>query len=251
MKQMQWSNHDHIVAGTTLRDIHSKDFNNMALHTCHDIQKVIDNRIELSKMLNISLDDWVFMNQIHGDRILKVTQQDKGKGSRRIEDAIVGVDAIYTDEKRVPIGAFHADCLVILLYEANRGIIGAIHSGWKGSVKQILNKTIDQFIAEGCDVNHIHAYFSASLSFANFEVGEEVVKLIKALPLDTTPFIKKVHGKFYFDNRGLNVQMLLDKGILQHHITINKNDTFANNQTLFSYRRDPDCGRHLSYIMMK
>ena len=45
--------------------------------------------------------------------------------------------------------------------------------------------------------------------------------------------------------------MLLQLGVPEEQITVNKNDTFQPNEALFSYRRDHDCGRHLSFIMMK
>ena len=80
----------------------------------------------------------------------------------------------------------------------------------------------------------------------------EVVDQIKKLPFDCSAYITyKENNKAFVDNQGLNYQMLINAGILKEHITIDKNDTFAENESFFSYRRDKACGRHLSFIVRK
>ena len=63
--------------------------------------------------------------------------------------------------------------------------------------------------------------------------------------------MRKNKEKAFMDNKGLNVQMLINSGVLKENIHVDKNDTFQNNEAFFSYRRDHHCGRHMSYIMLK
>lgn len=250
MNMIHWSPDKAIQAGTTLKDITRKEQNNMALHVGGHIPDILQNRKELSDMLTISSTQWVFANQTHSDHIYEVTKQDIGKGALNQEQAIFDCDALYTKEKNIAIGVFHADCVPILLFDPYTNIICAIHSGWLGTTKEITSKTIQHLMSkEGVDPAHIHAYIGPSIAFHSLEVGQDVIEKVKAMSFDTSSYIVyKDNEKAYLDNKGLNEQMLLDAGVKKHHIRINQNDTFLKNDSFFSYRRDHNCGRHLSFI---
>lgn len=248
-----WKHNNEVIAGTTLRNSNKKECNTMALHCGGNLMDVIENRKHLLQKFDMTLDQAVFANQTHSDHIHCVTKEDAGKGVLTVDDAIMDCDALYTREKNLLIGVFTADCVPVLLYDAFEGIICAIHAGWIGTVKQITAKALQVLInQEGCKPEHIHAYIGPAIAFSSFEVGMEVVEHIKALPFDTESFIQyKKDGKALVDNKGLNVQMLRNAGVLTHHITVDKNDTFVENDSFFSYRRDKSCGRHLSFIVRK
>jgi copper oxidase (laccase) domain-containing protein len=43
-----------------------------------------------------------------------------------------------------------ADCVPILLYDKKKNIIAAIHAGWKGAFKGIINNVINFMFKKGC-----------------------------------------------------------------------------------------------------
>lgn len=248
-----WKDTPHIIAGTTLRNTNIEENNNMALHACQDQNAVRNNRKALSEQLNLPLNNWVFLQQNHSCNFVSATSQDYGKGVQTCEDAIANCDAIYTKEKGMAIGVFTADCLPILLYDPIKEIVCAIHSGWKGTTLGITSKVIEHLITEeGCNPLGFSIYFGPSIAFHSLEVGMEVIEEVKKLPFPTDDYIlMKPNGKAMLDNIGLNKAMLLNAGVKEEQITINKNDTFQPNDVLFSYRRDRNCGRHLSFIAMR
>lgn len=253
MRIISWKKEHNIIAGTSLRCPEEKEYGNLALHTGGDLDAIISNRKVLSEFIGIDFNRWVFQKQTHSDHITKVTTQDIGKGLLAYASAIDDSDALYTKNKNVAIGVFHADCVPVLLYDPIIGIICAIHSGWQGTVKEITKKAIAMLIEkEQCSPENIEAYIGPAISFSSFEVGEEVVEQVKSMSFDTREFIMyAANGKAFVDCKGLNEKMLLNAGVLEENITIDKNDTFGHNEALFSYRRDHQCGRHLSFIMMK
>lgn len=242
-----------LVGGTTLRNPLYKENNNMALHVGGNLSDIIENRKALSEELNIDLSQWTFSQQTHSDHIHEVTAEDTGKGSLIYEEGIPDCDALYTKEKNLAIGVFHADCVPILLYDPFTKIIMAIHSGWQGTMKEITRKALQHLIdKEHVDPKHVRAYIGPSIAYRSFEVGDEVIEKVVAMSFDTSSYITyKKDGKALVDNKGLNKAMLLMLGVKEKHITMNRNDTFTQNESLFSYRRDPKCGRHLSFLMMK
>ena len=253
MKTLEWKTDINILAGTTLRDTTQKENNNMALHTGGDLNAVIGNRKQLCASFGTDLDHCVFSQQTHSDHIHCVTKEDMGKGATSYESAIPDCDALYTRESNLLIGVFHADCVPVLLYDPVENIIAAIHSGWQGTIKEITRKTLLHLIEhEHVDPAHVKAYIGPAIGSRSFEVGKDVYSLVEQMSFDTSSYISYLgNEKALVNNRGLNKQMLLDLGVSLSNITINKSDTFTPNDALFSYRRDPNCGRHLSYILRK
>lgn len=252
MQYIQWKFKD-VIAGTTLRNPNAKENGNLALHACMITNDVIDNRKQLSEEIGIDIHQWVFAKQTHSDHIHKVVKQDMGKGAICFTDSIEDCDALYTKEKNIGIGVFHADCVPVLLYDPYTEIIAAIHSGWQGTVKEITRKTLEHLITrEQVDPKNVKAYIGPAIGYRSFEIGEDVIKQIKSMSFDTSNYLTPLSdGKALADNKGLNVQMLLDLGVPKDSITINPNDTFLKNDAFFSYRRDHQCGRHLSFIYRK
>ncbi len=248
-----WKDTHAFSAGTTLRDPLQRACNSMALHCGEDDDSVLENRKMLADMIHVPMKRFVFANQTHSDHLYEVCEKDIGKGAFSKEDAIQDCDALYTRERNVLIGVFTADCVPILLYDPMEHIIAAIHSGWIGTTKAIVSKTLDVLRQkEGCLSENILAYIGPAIAYQSFEIGMEVVDQIKALPFDTSPYLRmKNEQKAYADNKGLNRQMLLNAGVLREHITVDPNDTFIDNEVFFSYRRDKQCGRHLSFIVQR
>lgn len=242
------------VAGTTLKVNEEKENFNMGLHACNSTEDVIENRKTFANDFNIDLNQCVFAKQTHSDHLVKVTKEDLGKGAFDQESAIDDTDALYTKEKGICIGVFHADCVPILMADPITGLVCAIHAGWQGTVKEITRKTI-AYLKENENVNpeHLKVYIGSSITQTNFEVGPEVIEKIKNMSFDTrsTYYFNENKNKGYVDNKELNRLQCIHEGVLMKNITVDKNCTYANTENFFSYRRNKQCGRHMSFIMLK
>lgn len=257
MKQIEFIN-TIIYGAVTLKDATRPDQNNMALHVCNDEQGVLSNRKELEK-ITIPLENWALPWQKHTNHFYRVTSKDKGKGAFDKHTSIMDVDALYTTEPNVLIGVFTADCVGILLVDETTPCLCVIHSGWKGTVQQITAKTVDHLIQNQLvHPKTTQAFFSPSLQFDSLEVGMEVIEQIQKLPIDTSPFIRRLSNeKASFDNQGINAQMLINAGITKENIHRSSIDTLTDIDNGFSYRRNnrlkefPKCGEHFTYGYIK
>lgn len=242
------------IAGTTLRVSDQMEGFNMGLHACKSTDAVITNRKTFSQELNIPLENCVFAQQTHSDHIYEVTAKDKGKGAFDYKTAIPDTDALYTKEKGICIGVNTADCVPVLIADPVTGIIAAVHAGWQGTVKEITKKTIQLLKEkEGVDPKNLKVYIGASICQSSFEVGLEVIEKVKNMSIDTTNtyYINESTQKGFVDNKELNRLQCISEGVSPTHITVDKNCTFSNTENFFSYRKEKDTGRHLSFIMMK
>src|SRR5690606_16145635 len=89
---------------------------------------------------------------------------------------------LYTFEKNIVLATFTADCVPVIFYHENSGVIGVIHSGWQGTVKEITVKIFQHLIKnENCQSEHFHVYIGPAISQEKFEVDEDVYERFKQL----------------------------------------------------------------------
>ncbi|RUL54691.1 peptidoglycan editing factor PgeF [Lysinibacillus antri] len=252
MKTKIYLNNDSFILGTTLKDELDPEQSNMALHICENPDQIIANRSKLATHLNCGLTDFVCANQTHSANVHHVTITDKGRGAKSTETAIPNTDALYTYEPNTLLCTFTADCVPIMFYNEKNGLIGVIHSGWQGTVKEITTKVLQQLINhEHCQPNDIQVVLGPALSQEKFEVDEDVYLKFKQLGYaDEYIYFKEETNKYHIDNQ-LTVKKQCElAGIPPENITIDSTCTFTSPEG-FSYRQDKKAGRHLSFIMRK
>lgn len=252
MKINMYLNNEKFIAGMTMKDQAELENNNMALHACESTNHVLENRKNLATDLHCELDDFVCANQTHSSNFHRVMLVDKGRGANRINNAIADTDALYTFEPNVLLCSFTADCVPVMFYNEVNGLIGVIHSGWQGTVKEITFKLIEHLkLVEHCDANDLHVQIGSALSQRKFEVDEEVYLKFKALGYaDDFMYHNEETHKYHIDNQ-LTVKKQCElAGIPAEQITIDRTCTYINSEG-FSYRQDKQSGRHLSFIMKK
>ncbi|TWT25196.1 peptidoglycan editing factor PgeF [Planomicrobium sp. CPCC 101110] len=252
MKTTMYINNEKFIAGMTMKDKAEPELNNMALHVCKDPEKVLQNRRELAADLNIQVKDFVCANQTHSANFHKVTLNDAGKGSYRLETAVEETDALYTHEPNVLLTSFSADCVPLLFFHEESGLIGAIHSGWQGTVKEITLKLFEHLKQEeGCTPGSFHVQIGAALSQEKFEVDEDVYLKFKNLGYaEEFMYFNEQTGKYHIDNQLAVKRQCELAGIPAEQIEIDRTCTYMS-PAGFSYRQDRKSGRHMSFIMKK
>lgn len=252
MKTKIYLNNEKYSAGITLKDETQQEQNNMALHVCNSTEQVIENREKLASFLHYQLDDFVCANQTHSANFFKVTQQDKGRGAKSVHTAIQETDALYTYESNIVLSTFTADCVPVIFYHEQTEVIGVIHSGWQGTVKEITLKLFRHLIEqEKCNPRYFHVHLGPALSQVKFEVDEDVYTKFKQLGYaEDFMYYNGESGKYHIDNKQTVKKQCELVGIPSANITVDETCTFINNEG-FSYRQDKQSGRHLSFICKK
>ena len=244
---------ENLIAGTTLKDNQQTLNGNLALHTGEDATQVVENRQTLADALQVDVDQFVFANQTHSKKAYRVKAWDRGRGSLSTEDAVDDVDALYTYESDVVVGVFTADCVPVIFYDEDTGLIGAIHSGWKGTVQDIVSATFAQIKNENPDIymGNIKAILGPSIAQKSFEVDKDVADQFKALGY-ADDFIQwdDKGQKYLVDNQATVAEQLKRVGVLENNITVSDQDTFEMVDG-FSYRLDKTPGRHFNFITRK
>lgn len=244
---------ENITAGTTLKDPNQALNGNLALHTGENPTQVVANRQTLADALQVDADQFVFANQTHSKKAYRVKAGDRGRGSLSSEDAVDDVDALYTYESDVVVGVFTADCVPVIFYDEDIGLIGAIHSGWKGTVQDIVSWTFAQIKGQDPDLfmGKMKAILGPSIAQDSFEVDKDVADQFKALGY-ADDFIQwdARREKYLIDNQATVAEQLKRVGFLPENIQLSDQDTLKMTDG-FSYRLDKTPGRHFNFITRK
>ncbi|ANU20746.1 laccase [Planococcus plakortidis] len=240
------------TAGITLKDPQASGHNNLALHAGTGRGHSLENREAMLASIGYTLNDLICANQTHSKHFRKVSHSDAGKGARTVDDAITDTDALYTRDSGLVVSSFAADCVPVMFYHVTEELVGAVHSGWQGTVKELVPHLFAHLIAhEKCEPEGFRVQIGMALSQEKFEVDEDVYMKFKALGY-ADPFIdfNEETGKYHIDNQ-LTVKTQLERaGIPAEYIDIDRSCTFKSPDG-FSYREDKQCGRHMAYIVKK
>ncbi len=163
--------------------------------------------------LGISPEKLVFSRQVHGDTVRAVTGADS-KGDI-FAPVPYEADGLITNERGLPLIIHIADCEGILLYCRRPAAIGAVHAGWRGTVADIAGKAVRAMTERyGCDPSDISAALAPCASVCCYEVGEEVISAVRALPIDTESYIVPTReGHARIDLKSINSALLRRAGV--------------------------------------
>lgn len=186
----------------------------------------------------LGLDSLQSARQVHGDRILAIREPSPGDG----EDD--GYDALITNQPGVGIMVQQADCQAVVLYDPTARVVANVHVGWRGSVANILAKTMqrlrDDFAADPCRVK---AAISPSLGPCCAEFVNSQAELPEA-------FQAYQVRPAYFDFWAITRQQLREAGVLPDHILTTGVCTRCSS-IHFSYRREGRTGRSATVVALR
>jgi polyphenol oxidase len=202
------------------------------------------NRATLAGSLGIAPENLVMPSQVHKTRIVNVT-------SRTTKDELMETDALITKEKGICVAVMSADCVPILVYDRANHVCAAVHSGWKGTVARILEKTLNMMSMEfGTYGKDVVAGIGPSASQASYEVGEEVITAVKAaFPKANDLMVYKANDKAMLNLWDANKTQLVEFGVPEAQIEVSNLCTILNNNYFFSARKG-DSGRFAAGIML-
>lgn len=164
--------------------------------------------------------------QVHGRDVYRLTEPPAA------DTVIEAVDALVTDCAGVGLMIQQADCQAVLLFDPIRQVIGAVHCGWRGSVRGILGETISVMAKHyGTRPADLMAIVSPSLG----PCCGEFVNYRTELPPEFLPFMVRDRGN-YFDFWRITEHQLMAAGMVRDRIRIEGTCTCCS-ADYFSYRR--------------
>ncbi len=221
-----------------------------------DPDHVLENFTRMAGAIGVERDRMVVSYQTHTTNLRRVTEDDLGKGVVRPRD-YRDVDGLITNIPGVTLVTFYADCVPLYFVDPVKRAIGLSHSGWRGTVARMGQKTVEAMEREfGTDPGDLVACIGPSICRDCFEVGEEVVEAFSrafAPEHHQALFERGVRpGKYQMDLWAANRIILQEAGVPQSRIHTTNICTRCNSDYLFSHRRSgEERGNLAAFLCLK
>jgi YfiH family protein len=140
---------------------------NCSLSGRDDADAVRENRRRAADALGRPPEALVGLTQVHG--IAVATLEEPWP-----EDARPQADAMVTDRPGLLLGIVTGDCAPVLFADAEAGVVGAAHAGWRGAVAGVIEATIAAMEALGARRARIAAAIGPCIAQASYEVAPDL-----------------------------------------------------------------------------
>lgn len=216
-------------------------------------ENVRENFRRIAAAIGFSEHRMVFSHQTHTTNIRKITSEDIGKGYD-IELDYQNIDGLITNVPNAVLTTFYADCVPLFLIDPVHRAIGLSHSGWRGTVGKIGQKTIKRMQEEyGSKPEDILAAVGPSICQDCYEVSEDVILEFQRQFDEkywSELFYRKENGKYQLNLWKANEVIFLDAGVRKEHISVTDICTCCNPQLLYSHRASKGLRGNLAAFLM-
>lgn len=223
---------------------------NLGGHVGDDPDRVASNRARLLAALGAPLQRLRLLEQVHGVRV--VTWHDDAPAQPP-----PSADGHVTRQRGLLLGILTADCAPLLLADAEAGVVGALHAGWRGAAAGMVRQGVAAMAALGARVERLHAVIGPCIRQSAYTVGDEVRDaFLRADPEAARWFSPAVErSKHQFDLPGQLLSQLRGMGIASDRLHLTPYCTHEADERFFSHRRasqtgQAPCGRQLAVIQL-
>lgn len=161
-------------------------------------------------------------------------------------------DAMVTDRPGLLLGILTADCAPVLLVDAQAGIVGAAHAGWRGAFAGVTDAVLAAMERIGAKRDRIAAAVGPCIAEVSYEVDEAFRRtFLEADEANGRFFSTAPDEKPHFDLEAYVAERLNSAGIAT--VETLGLDTYADAGRFYSFRRsthrdEPAYGRQISLI---
>ena len=195
---------------------------NLGLHVGDDPLVVALNRQLLMPYLPTSP---IWINQVHGVVVINASN------SKSLQDA----DASFSTDTNVVCVTMTADCLPVLLCDANGSVVAAVHAGWRGLAARVIPEALKYFEDSSLVIVGIGPRISPEAYQVDTDVASNFVNIPRAVLPDTP-------GHARLDLAEISRSQLTESGVPEQNITTSAQITDGG-EFFFSDRAMRPCGR--------
>jgi hypothetical protein len=223
---------------------------NLSYSRGDDPNHVDENYRLFSQGIGVPLSLMFFSDQVHGAKILQVTQSEVNAVQNN-EANFKGYDGLVTNLKNLALVTAHADCIPVYFYDPIKEVIGLAHGGWQGSYKEITSKMIKIFTeVYESNVEDIYLSVGPGVCQTCYQVSTDLIEKFKLKFKDESLYGGE--DQRYLDLKGIHAYQGRQLGILEEKIHLSNLCTACNESLFYSHRRSSEKrGGHIAVIMME
>lgn len=223
---------------------------NMSFREGDEELRVLSNWNRLAAAFDIPLEQFLVVNQVHGDAILVINQH----GSYFSTRGELSYDAIVTTRSDLAICIKTADCVPVFIVDKAKKVIAAVHAGWKGTALEISAKVIRLMIGQyRCRPHDILAAIGPSIGKCCYEIDQATADAFRGQN-SSELFLHSGPGKdkWMLDLVKANCRQIQEAGIPKDNMEVSGYCTACNQEMFFSHRGSGGItGRQVNFMMIR
>ena len=188
--------------------------------------------------------------QTHSNNVHNISTIDEGK-YYAVGKYFDETDGLITSLEDIGLVTRFADCTPIVLFDPVKKVHGNIHSGWKGTLKEIGSEAVDKMIQlHGSNPQDILVILGPAIGKDDFEVEIDVMKLFEdKFDFHNEVISRKNDIKYLIDLKEIIRRGLVHKGIDDNNIHSLDISTFSHSR-FHSFGRDKENFGQMACITM-
>lgn len=167
-----------------------------------------------------------YLNQIHSAVVHNI-----------VKPGIYEGDGLFTELNNCVLIVKTADCLPLIFVSEELGVIGVVHMGWRSAKEGILGNI-------SYDLSTFKVIAGVAMRKCCYGVGDEFLDY-----LNFRNFLTRKNKKLYFDPISFAYESLINNGLKKENFIDLDICSFHSPQNFFSYRRDKQFFRTLSFVI--
>lgn len=201
------------------------------------------NRSRVADAMQVPVDHLITVHQTHSADVELVTGP--------LGDPRPRADGMVSNTPGMALAILTADCQPVLFADAEAGVVGAAHAGWRGALDGVLDATVSAMVSLGATRDSITAVIGPSISQRSYEVGPEFLdEFLAEDPQNARFFANGKEDRLHFDLPGYGLHKLRGAGVKAEWT---RHCTYEDPNRFYSYRRakhtqEADYGRLISVI---
>ena len=205
-------------------------------------KSVVRNREIISGIMGEG--ELIYIQQVHGSEIAVLGRDQKMRNNHSAGRPLIA-DAMVTDEPEKYLVIQVADCQSVLMYEPTRQVVANVHCGWRGSIQNIIGRSVDVMIQNfDCRPGDIRVGIGPSLG----PCCAEFINYKAEIPKE---FWGYRDSNNHFDFWAISTDQLMKAGVLEKNIESGQLCTHCHTEEFFSYRAEKTTGRFAAVIGLR
>lgn len=234
-----------LAFSTRFGGVSSKDYlssMNFGWDRGDDEKNVRENYKIMCRALNADYKKLVLSDQVHGNEVAYVDE--RYAAGENIDKKLKKTDGMVTNKKGLVLATSYADCVPLFFIDTKNRAIGSSHSGWRGTVARIGQRTIRKMeTCFGTDVKDLICIVGPSICQNCYEVSKDVAEEFENEYGSSEKNLKKIltkrrgtDDKYLLNLWEANRIQFLEAGVPEENIHISGICTCCNSNILHSHR---------------
>lgn len=204
--------------------------------------KAIKDYEDLCTAIGINYKDIIKPCQEHTNNIKEVIKKNNSDKVNFQQEEYKSTDGLITNKENIALATTNADCILLLLFDPIKKVIGNVHSGWRGTLQRISVQAVEKMKKDyNCNPADIICCICPSIRKCHFEVHADVQELYskefkKLNKIEELITVIPNENKWKIDTVEINKIILIQAGLKKENIIDCGICSVCNSDLIHSFR---------------